>query len=159
MADAAQTRFVIVVSPEPLPQSLEPCVWPVHVTVAPVFSARGNSRPALHELLRATVREVPAFEIVLGGPARFGPDADLPVLLTSHSLLDLIHARLASRLETLDGFRPETITHWGIGYRAHVTIGPLAPVEPLDTITLGAISTYAHRGRSWDLISVELLSR
>ncbi|MEA5455797.1 2'-5' RNA ligase family protein [Sinomonas sp. JGH33] len=114
-------RFAVVLPLAPMALGERYAVrdWPLHVTVAPVFSTRATT-----PMLAARMGEVAAqhgpVDAVAGPPELFGPRHDTPVALVDSPEVRAMHAVLAGALATL-GIAFDSPGYTGEGFRPHVT--------------------------------------
>jgi 2'-5' RNA ligase len=144
------SEFCVVATPLPAPEQIERFRWPAHVTLAGNFRVDEDAVASFPALVAQAVAGFAPFDVTLGRPALFGPEASIPVLLVTHPTVTALHEALADALDGVDGFRMSEPAYWRRGYRAHVSRGhevTAAEGDVLGLTTISLVSLHAHLAR------------
>ncbi|MCU1551560.1 MAG: hypothetical protein JWR36_2120 [Glaciihabitans sp.] len=94
--------------------------WPLHVTIVPTFDSQLDAKD-VGQQLAAAASGTRAIDIVVGGEAMFGTNANVSVALVRTSPeLTLLHSRLLSGMVSI-GASFNSPEYVGGGYRPHIT--------------------------------------
>jgi 2'-5' RNA ligase len=96
--------------------------WPLHITLMPWFSSPTERRRELEAALKLLAQATPPASLIIGEPALFGPNKDIPVQLVAEAgKLRPLHQGLLDLLKLLQ--LPLTAGHSFIGpeYTPHVS--------------------------------------
>jgi 2'-5' RNA ligase len=109
--------------------------WPLHLTVAPTFVIEGGLPAALPTVAPILVAQ-PALALRVGPAEGFGKAMNVPVSLVEPTAeLTQLHAGLVTALVAA-GARFDDPEFVGAGYRPHITLKGVAPLQPGVGLTL-----------------------
>ena len=114
-------RFAVVLPLAPMEVGERYAVrnWPLHITVAPVFSTDAST-PMLASRMGEVASAHAVIDVVVGGNELFGPRHDTPAALVDSPAIRVLHDALLDALAPL-GASFDSPHYAGEGFRPHIT--------------------------------------
>jgi 2'-5' RNA ligase len=133
-------RFAVVLPLDPMEVGERYAVrsWPLHITVAPVFSTEATTA-----MLAARIGEVASahgtIDVVVGPAELFGPQHDTPAALVESPDVRSLHDALLDALAPLGAFF-DSPHYAGEGFRPHITTTTRGAAEEGARLRLGQLA-------------------